>query len=85
MAQNTIDIPISGMSCAACAGRVEKALAATEGVSDAGVNFATKKAMVGFDPAVFGPVRLVEVIRLACYVPEISHATLSLSGMTCAG
>jgi Cu+-exporting ATPase len=38
-----LDIPIIGMSCAACASRVEKALSKTDGVDDANVNFAVEK------------------------------------------
>jgi Cu+-exporting ATPase len=47
--------PIEGMSCAACAGRVERALRAVPGVTEAGVNLATEMASVraagplGFD------------------------------------
>src|SRR4051812_3040442 len=38
-----IDLPISGMSCAACARRIEQTLGRTPGVRKAGVNFATAK------------------------------------------
>ena len=40
------ELLLEGMSCASCAGRIEKALSALDGVLDAGVNFATKKALV---------------------------------------
>ena len=40
---------ISGMSCAACAARIEKGLGKLEGVSSANVNFAMEKATVEFD------------------------------------
>lgn len=46
----TVTIPIGGMTCAACASRVEKALGKAEGISKASVNFATEKAMVEYDP-----------------------------------
>jgi len=45
------DLPIEGMTCAACAVRIEKRLAKQPGVSSANVNFATKVATVVFDPA----------------------------------
>jgi len=43
--------PVTGMSCAACAARVEKALSKTEGVDCASVNFAAATASVSFTPA----------------------------------
>ncbi|MGI6004911.1 MAG: heavy metal translocating P-type ATPase [Christensenellales bacterium] len=47
---STITIPIGGMTCAACAQRVEKALLKLDGVESASVNFATEKATVSYDP-----------------------------------
>ena len=45
-----IDLVVSGMTCGSCANRVEHALARQEGVVEAGVNFATGRARVRFDP-----------------------------------
>lgn len=45
------DLAIEGMSCAACAARVERRLQRTPGVASAHVNFATKTATVHFDPS----------------------------------
>ncbi|UUZ46831.1 heavy-metal-associated domain-containing protein [Massilia sp. B-10] len=42
--ETTLDV--GGMTCASCAGRVEKALRAVPGVSDASVNLATERATV---------------------------------------
>ena len=42
-------IPVEGMSCAACVGRVEKAILAVPGVREASVNLATQRASVGLD------------------------------------
>lgn len=44
--------PVTGMSCAACAVSVESTLKTTEGVKDAGVNFATQSAWVEAEPEV---------------------------------
>jgi Cu+-exporting ATPase len=46
-----VDLPLTGMSCAACARSIENQLAATPGVATAHVNFATSTATVEFDPA----------------------------------
>jgi len=43
-----IDLPITGMSCASCAARIEKGLAAVEGVSKASVNFARRRRLSSF-------------------------------------
>jgi len=46
--RDEIDLDITGMSCASCVGRVEKALSAVDGVEEAVVNFATSRAHVRF-------------------------------------
>jgi len=45
------DLPVSGMTCAACARTIERALSQAPGVSRAQVNFATSTATVEFDAA----------------------------------
>jgi len=46
-----VDLPLTGMSCAACARSIENQLSGTPGVATAHVNFATSTATVEFDPA----------------------------------
>ncbi|HSD61074.1 MAG TPA: heavy metal translocating P-type ATPase, partial [Burkholderiales bacterium] len=78
-----IDLPIEGMTCAACAARVESNLNRLPGVK-AAVNFASESAGVDYDDAALGPERLVESIEKAGFrVPERAM-TLALGGMTCA-
>jgi Cu+-exporting ATPase len=62
-----ISLSVSGMTCAACARRVEKALSRTTGVRAANVNFATEKATVEYDPASVGPEELVGAVEGAGY------------------
>ena len=50
--RGALTLPITGMTCASCVGRVEKALAAVPGVTDATVNLATEQAVVHADPQV---------------------------------
>lgn len=52
VAVGTVSLPIRGMTCANCAGRVEKALAGVDGVLEATVNLATEHATVRFIPGV---------------------------------
>jgi P-type Cu+ transporter len=68
-----LDLPILGMHCAACASRIEKALTDTPGVSSAGVNFATARATVAFDPGRTGPEALRKAIRGEGYDAVISQ------------
>src|SRR6185437_836807 len=46
-----IDLPITGMTCAACANRIERSLNKAPGVRTAGVNYATGRATVEYDPS----------------------------------
>src|SRR5215217_3375306 len=58
-----VDLPITGMSCAACARRIETALAKAPGVHRAGVNLATSRATVEYDPARAGVRDFMRVVR----------------------
>src|SRR5688572_3450797 len=62
-----VDLPVTGMTCAACAARIERSLGKSDGVSEASVNLATERAMIRFDPAVTDVSRIVETIRGAGY------------------
>ncbi|MGR5941935.1 cation transporter [Bacillus pacificus] len=48
--QKEANLQISGMTCAACANRIEKGLKKVEGVHDANVNFALEKTKIMYDP-----------------------------------
>jgi len=61
------DLPVAGMSCAACARSIERALARTDGVSNARVNFATSTATVEYDAKRVDENRLVAEIRQLGY------------------
>ncbi|GHV00842.1 copper-translocating P-type ATPase [Clostridia bacterium] len=58
---------INGMSCAACAARVEKAAVKTDGVQSASVNFATEKLTVSFDEHIAAPESIQRAIAGAGY------------------
>ncbi|MCW2972911.1 MAG: heavy metal translocating P-type ATPase [Thermoleophilia bacterium] len=61
-----IDLPITGMTCTACANRVERTLNKLDGVR-ASVNYATERAAVEFDTELLAPARLVEAVAGAGY------------------
>src|SRR5438045_1963575 len=58
-----VELPITGMTCAACARRVERGLSKTPGVDAANVNFATSRATVEYDPRRTDVRRLVEAVE----------------------
>jgi len=61
----TIDLAITGMTCAACVSRVEKVLARVPGVTNASVNLATERAQVtGAHP---DPAALIKAVEKAGY------------------
>jgi Cu+-exporting ATPase len=67
---NAMELPITGMTCASCANRVERKLNQLDGVS-ATVNYATEKARVEFDPAAVAPEQLVEAVAAAGYAAAL--------------
>ncbi|QGZ63712.1 heavy metal translocating P-type ATPase [Paraburkholderia acidisoli] len=85
-ADTVAELEIRGMTCAACATRVEKALAKVPGVTRASVNLATEKATVAASEGV-GPAALVAAVEKAGYeaVPVAAEsAAFAIGGMTCA-
>ena len=61
------DLPITGMTCAACASRIERVLGRTAGVQSATINFATEVGTVQFDPAQTNRRALIGVVQRAGY------------------
>ncbi|WP_170410076.1 heavy metal translocating P-type ATPase [Ruegeria atlantica] len=80
-APQTTHLKISGMSCAACVGRVEIALRDVPGVTEASVNFATEMAQVTHQ----GPINaLTKALSDAGYPAASKQTTLKIGGMNCA-
>ncbi|MGH8804144.1 MAG: heavy metal translocating P-type ATPase [Polaromonas sp.] len=76
------DLPIAGMTCASCAGRVERALQKVPGVRRASVNLATEQARI--EAANTELPALIEAVEGAgCQVPS-QRLELAIDGMTCA-
>src|SRR5689334_993190 len=69
-----INIPVTGMTCAACQARVQRALAKTPGVEEASVNLLLHNATVAFDPTATSPELLVEAIRETGYEATVPAA-----------
>jgi Cu+-exporting ATPase len=77
-------IKVTGMTCAACANRIEKGLKKVQGVSDANVNFALETATVSYDAAQTDVNELEEKISSLGYGTVKETVELKLTGMTCA-
>ncbi len=77
-AAQKVELPVQGMTCASCVGRVERVLKAEPGVAGAEVNLALGQATVEFDPGATGPEAIAEAIRGAGYdvpwVPTVEVA-----------
>jgi Cu+-exporting ATPase len=78
----TLELPITGMTCAACAARIEKTLNKLPAVH-AAVNFATERARIDYDPLRARPAELVTAIRKAGYDVPGQVLELSIEDMTC--
>ena len=78
--RDAIELPVLGMTCASCVGRVERAIGAVPGVRRASVNLAAERAHVeGGDPAA-----VAAAIRAVGYEPLEHTVELRVRGMTCA-
>ncbi|MDD9718569.1 heavy metal translocating P-type ATPase [Dinoroseobacter sp. PD6] len=76
-------LSIDGMTCASCVGRVEKALAGLDGVSDVAVNLASETARLSLDD----PSRLTDATQTLAslgYPARTSKVTLNIASMSCA-
>ncbi|MED0965995.1 heavy metal translocating P-type ATPase [Bacillus paramycoides] len=82
--QKEANLQISGMTCAACANRIEKGLKKVEGVHDANVNFALEKTKIMYDPAKTNPQQFKEKVESLGYGIVSDKAEFTVSGMTCA-
>lgn len=77
-------LQIAGMTCAACAVRIEKGLKKIDGVEDASVNFALEKSKVTFDPSKANVNQFKEKVESLGYKVVSEKAEFDISGMTCA-
>ena len=69
------NFPVTGMSCAACALRVEKTIARQPGVEAAAVNFATATVSVDYDPSQASPESMKQALEASR--PKMPTAAIS--------
>lgn len=82
-------LQIDGMSCAACALKIEKNLSKIPGVKQATVNYATERAAVEYDPAVATTEQFEETVKKLGYhiiraTDPVKKVILKIDGMSCA-
>lgn len=78
-----ISLPIEGMTCASCVGRVEAALTKVPGVKNVSVNLTTERATIQATEGV-DPTALIEAVHKTGYEVPTSKIELNVIGMTCA-
>ncbi|MCT8328198.1 heavy metal translocating P-type ATPase [Albidovulum sediminis] len=81
--RKTVSLPIEGMTCASCVGRVERALRGVAGVLDASVNLASERAEVRLAGAA-DRAGLIRAVEDAGYTVSAATVELAIEGMTCA-
>ncbi|MBL5800279.1 heavy metal translocating P-type ATPase [Heyndrickxia sporothermodurans] len=78
------DFQIIGMTCAACATRIEKGLKKMDGVKEANVNLALEKSSIKYDPEVVSDQDFQKKIQSLGYDVVMEKTEFDISGMTCA-
>ncbi|HSJ07557.1 MAG TPA: heavy metal translocating P-type ATPase [Longimicrobiales bacterium] len=76
-----LTIPVTGMTCAACASRVQRKLERTDGVRDASVNFGTERATVVYDASRLTAAELVGLVESAGYGARTEEVVLPVAGL----
>ncbi|KRW92180.1 ATPase P [Alicyclobacillus tengchongensis] len=76
-------LPVEGMTCAACAARIEKTVSRLDGVQSCHVNLASEKAMVVVGPGMDWRT-VKERIEKTGYAVPLRTAEFKIAGMTCA-
>ncbi|MDR2909303.1 MAG: heavy metal translocating P-type ATPase [Oscillospiraceae bacterium] len=85
--EQTKTVLIEGMTCAACARRVEKVSSRQAGVISASVNYATEKLTLTVESSAFSEESLFAAVKKAGYalkLPDPARAVIPVEGMTCA-
>ncbi|WP_088006473.1 heavy metal translocating P-type ATPase [Indiicoccus explosivorum] len=84
MATKEKTLQISGMTCAACANRIEKGLSRMEGVEKANVNLALERSTIVYDPEKTSEADVKQKVEKLGYGVVEQTAEFDVSGMTCA-
>ncbi|WP_026893579.1 heavy metal translocating P-type ATPase [Clostridiisalibacter paucivorans] len=80
----TVNLNISGMTCAACANKVENSLSKLDGVNSANVNLLVEKATIKYDTEKLNIEDLIDTVEKTGYEISADRIVLEIQGMTCA-
>lgn len=72
----TINFAVQGMSCSACAARIEKAVGKMDGVQMAAVSFPLRTAWVQFKPELLGPMQIAERVKHLGFVAHLNETAI---------
>lgn len=84
MSQKKATLQITGMTCSACANRIEKGLSKIDGVEEANVNFALEKTQIVYDSDKVDEKQFKDKVKALGYDVVSKKAELDITGMTCA-
>lgn len=79
-----VSFPVTGMSCASCAAKIEKGLSGLSGIREASVNFAAEKVSITYNPDEVHLAEFVKAVKDLGYGATVETATIKLTGMSCA-
>lgn len=83
MTEQSLTLPVSGMSCANCAANITKTVEKIDGVNSANVNFAAEQAMIRFDPAQVGSRDIIHKIHELGFKVVLQKQEMPVTGMSC--
>ena len=84
MTDQTITVPVTGMTCANCAMNIARGLNKLTGVSEAQVNFAAEQASITFDDKAATPADIIAQVKKLGFDVPTAHIDIPITGMTCA-
>ncbi len=84
MSEQTLTLPVTGMTCANCAANIERGVGKMAGVRRADVNFAAERLSLQYDPDAVSPKDVVEKLKKLGYGAAETSAEIPVTGMTCA-
>lgn len=84
MATKTLDLPITGVSCAGCAAKIERGITKLRGIQSVNVNGVTNTLTIVYDPDLVSGKEFVNTVRELGYDAGFEQVTFAVSGMHCA-
>jgi Cu+-exporting ATPase len=84
MSVQTLNLPITGMSCANCAANITKTVSKLDGVIEANTNYAAEKTMISYDPDKIKASEIINKINDIGFKVPLSRKELPVTGMSCA-